>query len=219
MTPAAVRARTTSWCRASRETSTWCSRASWRTSAPGVAEGVQFFPGEAAHAGHGDFSCSRASGVIRSPVQHQRSYEGHRDVEDWDAPFASATIVYGYESTGRRHGTIAKECAQCGGIFWPAYGNAVTCSVGCSKIRHRQTSRIDSADESGIEPRIRDKTAAPIRDITTDLPAFLKLVRDDPGRAQMIAPGRYFFATPASTYARPGGTTGTSCQPPRQFCA
>ena len=30
----------------------------------GVAKGVQLFLGEAAYAGHGDFSYSRASGVI-----------------------------------------------------------------------------------------------------------------------------------------------------------
>lgn len=30
----------------------------------GEVKGIQLFPGEAAHAGHGDFPCSRAFGVI-----------------------------------------------------------------------------------------------------------------------------------------------------------
>lgn len=61
-----------------------------------------------------------------------------RYVNDWDAPFASATIVYGWRSTGRRHGTVAKECLICKEIFWPAQANRILCSNRCRLARQRQ---------------------------------------------------------------------------------
>lgn len=61
-----------------------------------------------------------------------------RYVKDWDAPFASATIVYGHRTTGRRHGRVAKECLACGKIFWPAQANRITCSNPCRVARQRQ---------------------------------------------------------------------------------
>lgn len=98
-------------------------------------------------------------------------------VKDWDAPFASATVVYGWRSTGRRHGTVAKECARCGRIFWPARVEGTFCSDACRKsaVRANKTSAVTSAT-ADIGP-----------DPIGDIRAFLGLVRDDPGRAQMIA--------------------------------
>jgi hypothetical protein len=61
-----------------------------------------------------------------------------RYVKDWDAPFASATVVYGHRATGSRHGAIAKECPVCDEIFWPARSNTITCSGKCRIARHRR---------------------------------------------------------------------------------
>lgn len=70
-----------------------------------------------------------------------------RYVKDWDAPFASATVVYGYEATGRLHGMVAKECPVCKverpgeEIFWPTRSNAITCSARCRDRRYRYPSK------------------------------------------------------------------------------
>jgi hypothetical protein len=61
-----------------------------------------------------------------------------RYVKDWDAPFASATVVYGHRATGRRHGTVAKDCPRCGEIFWPADANKISCSTRCRVAKHRR---------------------------------------------------------------------------------
>lgn len=67
-----------------------------------------------------------------------------RYIKDWDAPFASATVVYGHRATGRRHGTVAGRCPECPPgerIFWPSRSDQITCSKACRDARHRDGNR------------------------------------------------------------------------------
>jgi hypothetical protein len=84
-------------------------------------------------------------------------------------------VVYGKD--GKRHGTIAKRCAVCKQVFWPAQGHGVTCSEGCKKARQRDMSRIQQGSVSRIQAPNRDITEGRIRDIAARL--------DDAARADL----------------------------------
>ena len=62
-----------------------------------------------------------------------------------DAPFASATVVYGRPQPWGRHGTVARQCPVCKdkppryGMFWPYNTDSIYCSPACKQKRWRSS--------------------------------------------------------------------------------
>ena len=69
-----------------------------------------------------------------------------------EAPFASAVIVFGARSTGRRHGTQPKACANPAcprpyRRFWPPQRNRATCSDACRKTLSRTRAAVRDKED------------------------------------------------------------------------
>lgn len=62
------------------------------------------------------------------------------------ANFTSAVLVFG--KLAGRHGTVARRCLVCRGLFWPARSSHAYCSGTCQKAGRKREMSAESRDST-----------------------------------------------------------------------